>query len=82
MAKPVKDNLTGEQRISLKEIKDNKIISIYPYDKGASLVRIMTEDGIKKIKEQIGDTQIIINNSSGSLARDIRKELSILNKNN
>ena len=59
MAKLTKDNLTPEQRKALKEIKNHEEISIYPFDKGAGLVRIKTNDAIKKIKEQIGDTEII-----------------------
>ena len=80
MAKPTKNNLTPEQRKALKEIKNDEEISIYPFDKGAGLVRIKTNDAIKKIKEQIGDTEIIKIDPTPKFARDIRKALSVLNK--
>ena len=46
-SKPVEDNLSRAQRQSLKEIKEDPTISIYPFDKGTGLVRIKTEDAIK-----------------------------------
>ena len=48
--------------------------SIYPFDKGAGLVRIKTNDAIKKIKVQIGDTEIIKVDPTPKFARDIRKQ--------
>ena len=45
-AKPVKDNLTREQRSTLKEIKNDQNICIYPFDKGFGY-----EDARKKIEE-------------------------------
>ena len=80
MAKPVKDNLTHEQRIALKEMKNDSEISIYPFDKGAGLVRIKNDDAICKIREQIGDTELINVDPTPKFARDIRKSLSILNR--
>ena len=80
MSKPVDDNLTKEQRIALKEIKENNEISIYPYDKGTGLVRIKTTEGLEKIRKQIGDTEIIDTDPTDNFSRDIRKELSTLNK--
>ena len=37
MAKPVEDNLTKEQRTAIEEIKKDKQVSIYPFDRGAGL---------------------------------------------
>ena len=79
-SRPVKDNLTHRQRVALKEIRDDKDINIYPYDKGTGFVRIKKIDAITKIREQIGDTKIITVDPTLKLARDIRNELSILNK--
>ena len=80
MAKPIKDNLTRNQRTAIREIKEDNEINIYPYDKGAGMVRIKKEDGIQKIREQIGDTEVIDNDPTDNFARDIRKELSILKR--
>ena len=79
-AKPVKDNLTRSQRTAIKEIKNDSDIKIYPFDKGSGLVRIRNEDAITKIREQIGDTEIIDEDPTEAFARDIRKTLSALNK--
>ena len=59
MAKPIENNLTREQRQTLKEIKDDLDISIHPFDKWTGLIRLKTKDAIKKIREQIGDTDIV-----------------------
>ena len=80
MAKPVKDNLNARQRLALKEIRNDEEVNIYPFDKGAGLVRLERENAISKIREQIGETQIIDVDPTKKLATDIRKVLSILNK--
>ena len=59
----------------MKEIKNDEEISIYPFDKGAGLVRIKTNDAIKKIKEQIGDTEIIKVGPTPKFARDHKKSI-------
>ena len=80
MAKPIEDNLTREQRQTLKEMKDDPDISIYPFDKGTGLVRLKTEEAINKIREQIGDTDIVERDPTDTFARDIRNALAPLNK--
>ena len=79
-AKPVKDNLTRNQRTALRELKHDENISIYPFDKGSGLVRIKKQDAIEKIKEQIGNTNIITEDPTKKFATDIRKLLSTLKK--
>ena len=78
--KPTKDNLTRNQRNALRELKSDPQISIYPFDKGTGLVRIRNEDAISKIREQIGETEIIHEDPTDAFARDIRKTLCSLNK--
>ena len=80
MAKPIEDNLSRDQRKSLKQIMEDPSISIYPFDKGTGLVRIKTEDAITKIREQIGDTEIVNRDPTDAFARDIRNALAPLNK--
>ena len=57
--KPPIDNLTQIQRKALKEIKEDKSISTYPFDKGTGFVRIENEKAATKIQEQIGNTRFI-----------------------
>ena len=79
-AKPVKDNLNRKQRTALRELKNDENISIYPFDKVSGLVRIRKQDAIDKIREQIGNTNIITDDPTKKFATDIRKLLSTLNK--
>ena len=80
MAKPVKDNLTREQRKAIKEIKDDPNISIYPFDKGTGLVRINNEEAINKIREQLGETEKVQRDPTDSYVKEIQTSLSALNK--
>ena len=79
-SKPIEDNLSRGQRQSLKEIINDPTISIYPFDKGTGLVRLKTEDAIQKIREQIGNTDIVDRDPTDTFARDIRIKLAPLNK--
>ena len=75
MSKPPKNNLTKNQRQALKELKNDDDLSIYPYDKGAGLVRIPNPDAIRKIKEQIGNTEIIDKDPTPALTRKFQTTL-------
>ena len=79
-AKPIEDNLSRTQRQTLKEIMEDPTISIYPFDKGTGLVRLKTDDAIQKIREQIGDTDIVESDPTDAFAREIRIKLAPLNK--
>lgn len=80
MAKPIEDNLTREQRTAIKEIKEDPTIRIYPFDKGTGLVRIKNEDAVRKIREQIGETQIVERDPTDTFVTEIQRKLSSLNK--
>jgi len=81
MSKPPKPNLTKDQRIALKEIKKDENVSIFPYDKGAGLVRISNEVALKKIEEQIGHTKIITTDPTSKIVRKTQNTLrSLKNK--
>ena len=80
MAKPVKDNLTKEQRKAIKEIKKDDEVRIYPFDKGSGLVRIRKEDAIEKIREQIGNTTILSEDPTKTFATNIKSLLCKLRK--
>ena len=45
-----KDNLTKNERIAIKEIKNNTDIKIYPFDKGSGFTIINDADAISKIE--------------------------------
>ena len=80
MVKPNTDNLTKQQRQALREIRENKNISIYPFDKGSGLVRINTKDAKEKILEQIGNTKVIHEDPTTSFATRVRNTLCQLRK--
>ena len=52
------EDLSRDQCKSLKQVKEDPSISIYPFHKGTSLLTIKIEDAINKIREQIGDTDL------------------------
>ncbi|XP_065664446.1 uncharacterized protein LOC136086103 [Hydra vulgaris] len=78
--KKVNNNLTKEQRISFREIKNDETIDIYPFDKGAGFVRIEHSKALEKLREQIGPTKFISEDPTASYAAKIRRFLSKLNK--
>jgi hypothetical protein len=52
MKKPARDNLTRDQRRAISEMVRDDKIRIYPFDKGAGMVRISMESAKQKIREQ------------------------------
>jgi predicted GIY-YIG superfamily endonuclease len=81
MFKPQKNcNLNRDQIQALKQIKEDKNIDIYPFDKGAGFVRIEHNKAIEKIRHEIGRTNIIKEDPTIKFASKIRTYLSKLNK--
>ena len=80
MKKPARDNLTRDQRKAISEIVRDEEISIYPFDKGAGMVRMSTESAKQKIREQIGETTIVDQDPTDSFVVKIQKKLSSLRK--
>ena len=80
MAKPPKNNLNSRQRKALKELKSDHQNVIYPFDKGAGLVRIDRDDAIAKIEEQLGNTEIITQDPTPALARKFQNTLRPLHQ--
>ncbi|XP_066926268.1 uncharacterized protein [Clytia hemisphaerica] len=80
MTKPPKNNLNSRQRKALKELKSDNQNVIYPFDKGAGLVRIDRDDAIAKIEEQLGNTEIITQDPTSTLARKFQNTLRPLHQ--
>jgi hypothetical protein len=57
--KKPKSNLSKEQLRTISEIKQDKNIDIYPYDKGNGFVRMLKETAKIKMIEGIGETKIL-----------------------
>ena len=53
LKKKHKNNLSFAERKVPTEVKHDKNISVYPFDKGKRVTVITEEDSIKKIEEQI-----------------------------
>ena len=64
----------------MKEIKEDKNISIYPFDKGSGFVRINNDKAISKIQEQLGDTILLDTDPTPSFATEVRTTLCDLNR--
>ena len=82
MKKKHKNNLSFAERKTLTEMKHDKNISIYPFDKGTGFVVIKEEDAIQKIEEQIGKSKIIDHDPTPTLLKKFQKELAKLRKEN
>ena len=63
------------QRKALRELKADDEVKIYPFDKGAGMVRITKTNAIEKINEQIGNTEIIKKDPTTTLARKFQTTL-------
>jgi len=82
MTKTPKTNMTKENWKAIKEIKADSDTSIYPYDKGAGLVRIDTISAKERIREQIGNTTIIQEDPTTKITRKVQTVLPKLKKLN
>ena len=79
----VKSNLTKDQRVALKELTRNDVVTkVYPFDKGAGFALIDEIEAIKKLEEQIGESTILEKDPTNSIAEKFRKVLSRLKKEN
>ena len=52
----IRNNLTFEQRIALKELSQSAENKVYSYDKGTGFAILSNKDAIQKIEEQIGES--------------------------
>ena len=77
-----KSNLSFAERKAVTEMKHDKNISTYPFDKGTGLVVIKKEDAIQKIEEQIRKSKVIDNDPTPILLSKFQKELAKLRKEN
>ena len=82
MKKKHKNNLSFAERKALAELKHDKNVSIYPFDKEAGFVIIKEEDAIQKIEVQIGKSKIIDHDPTPTLLNKFQKELAKLRKEN
>ncbi|XP_065640485.1 uncharacterized protein LOC136073060 [Hydra vulgaris] len=80
--KKLNNNLTKEQWKAYREIKEEKNVDIYPFDKGTCFVRIEHSKALEKIREQIGPTKIVSEDPTANYAAKIRRYFSKLNKRN
>ena len=82
MKKKHKNNLSFAERKALTEIKHDKNISIYPFDKGTRFVVIQEKYAIQKIEEQIGKSKMIDHDPAPTFLNKFQKELAKLRKEN
>ena len=53
------ENLSKAQRAVLKQLKNDKQMKVYPFDKGTGIALLNDIDSISKIEEQLGKSKII-----------------------
>ena len=76
----IRNNLTFEQRIALKELSQNTENKVYSYDKGTGFVILKKRDAIRKIEEQIRESVVSNTDSTSAVTSKIQKHLANLGK--
>ena len=76
----IRNNLTFEQRIALKEISKCTENKVYSYDKGTRFVILSNKDAIRKIEEPIGKSVASNTDPLSALTSEIQKHLATLRK--
>lgn len=79
-AKKPPPNLRRQQMETVKKIKGNQDIDIYPYDKGSGFVRISRTDALAKIENEIGETVLVAKDPTQNILKKFQKLLSTINK--
>ena len=79
-AKPPRPNLSHEQRQTIKEMKEDPTIDIYPFDKGNGFVRMNKQQSTLKMIEGIGTTKILKKDPTNTHVKKIQKVLSSIRK--
>ena len=76
----IRNNLTIEQRITLKEVSQSTDSEVYSYDKGTGFVILKNKDAIRKIEEQIGESAVSNTDLTSALTSKNQKHLATLRK--
>ena len=76
----IRNNLTVEQRIALKELSQSTENKVYSYDKGTVFVIVKNKDAIRKIEEQIRESVVSNTDSTSAVTSKIQKHLANLGK--
>ena len=76
----IRNNLTFEQRIALKELSQSTENKVYSYDKGTVFVILKNKDAIWKIEEQIRESVVSNTDSTSAVTSKIQKHLATLRK--
>ncbi|XP_047137571.2 uncharacterized protein LOC124814063 [Hydra vulgaris] len=76
----LKDNLSKQQRISIRKLKMNFDIKIYPFDKGTGFALLYQRDASLKLEETIKNSRIIDYDPTPILTAKFQKQLSKLRK--
>ena len=73
-------NLTKLQRQALKELREDKEMVVYPFDKGAGFALLTKADALSKISEQLGEAKKIDSDPTKTLLTKFQRALSKLRK--
>nr|XP_047124319.1 uncharacterized protein LOC105844437 [Hydra vulgaris] len=76
----LKDNLSKQQRISIRKLKMNSDIKIYSFDKGTVFALLYQRDASLKLEETIKNSRIIDHDPTPTLTTKFQKQLSKLSK--
>ena len=82
-SKPLKDNLSKDERKTLKELQSNTSIIILPADKGRSAVILNREDYLEKCIDHINNSpyQLLKRGPASKIKAKTLKQLEVLKEN-
>ena len=80
IGKKQQDNLSKVQRAALKQLKNDKQMKVYPFDKGIGFALLNDIDSISKIEEQLGKSKIIDCDPTNLLTEKFQTHLQKLKK--
>ena len=76
----LRDNMSKPQRQALVQMKNSKVTTIYPFDKGSGFVVLSEKNAMQKIEEQLGKAKVAENDPTLKFTNKIQKILCRLRK--
>ena len=80
--KKLPSNLTKDQQIALKDLRNEPELKVVPFDKGVGFVLIHKDEMIRKISNELGDAKVISKDPTNALVRKVQSKISQLHKDN
>ena len=78
--KKLPSNLTKDQQIALKDLRNEPELKVVPFDKGVGFVLIEKDEMIRKISNELGEAKVISKDPTNALVKKVQSKISQLHK--